>query len=197
MQKLIQLSLFWCLLGVAPAHAEDETPSVATQIMARAYVPNRTIPQGEVRLVQRDGAAVVQSVLHTRFGKLAKKRITDKELKNWGDHRDATSYISAVEDAFNEYEKCRSAEGNQMALVIDFVDGPVSARVEFSFVHVSREKHGFDIRPSTIWRSLPVTRDYLRKDQEYILADAFQEDSDEPLDCLRRFRTGPESRPHE
>ncbi len=197
MQSLVRLSLLGILLGGVTLHAQDKGSSVDPHILARICVPNRVIPQGEVRLVRRGGTAVVQTVLQTRFGKRVMNRITHNELRNWGDHRDAASYIDALEDAFAEYEKLRSAEGKQMALVIDFVDSPVSARVEFSFSMASHEKHGFDIQPSATWRSLTVSRDYLRKDQEYILTNSFKKGAAETLDYLHRLRTGPESLQHE
>jgi len=197
MQNLIRLSLLGILLGGISVHAQNKGSPVDPHILARVYVPNRVIPQGEVRLVRRGCTAVVQTVLKTRFGERVMNRIIHTEMRDWGDHRDATSYLDALEDAFAEYEKRRLAEGKQMALVIDFVDSPVSAQVEFSFSRVSHEKHGFDIQPSAAWRSLAVSRDYLRKDQEYILTDSFKEGAAETLEYLHRLRTGTESFQHE
>ncbi|MEZ5278195.1 MAG: hypothetical protein R3F07_17570 [Opitutaceae bacterium] len=116
-------------------------------------------------------------------------RITENERGNWGDQQDAANYIGALQDAFSEYENRRLKQGRQTALVIEFIDGPDSARVEFRFSPVSRERSGFDIHPSPAWRIVPVSRDYLRRNQEFILVDAFKDGAAKPLDLLHRFRS--------
>ena len=166
-------------------------------IVARAFVPNAMLPQGEVRLLRRGRETIVQSVLHTRFGNRVKHRISGNERRNWGEHPDALAYMSALDGAFAEYEKNKDTSARDVALSIDFVDHVDASRVDFSFPPVSRDKHGFHIEAAPVWRSLDLSADYVRKNQEYILADTFNKDADELIEHLRAHQTPRENMGHE
>ena len=68
------------LAHVCPCGEENLTSADAL-VIARAYVPNSIIPQGEVRLLSRGGETTVQTVLHTRFAKRVKNSIISN--LNW------------------------------------------------------------------------------------------------------------------
>ena len=158
-------------------------------VLARASVPNAALKQGEVRLVQRDGDTIVQTVLHTRFPNLVKKRIAGNEQKNWADNPDAASYLAALDDALEQYALRKRATEEPVALVIDFVDGLNSDRVDFSFGPVGQDDDGYAVRQAVLWRSLSMSMDYVRRNQEYILADTFRKEAADVLEKLWNARS--------
>jgi hypothetical protein len=146
-------------------------PAFCDSILARAEVPNRIIPQGEVRLVERGAEVVVQSVIETRFPGKVLSKIVKSERKNWPGNPEMETYVTALEEAFAEY-------GNRTmgtSLAIDFVAGPGGTRVDFSFP------------PAAVSRSLPLSAAYVQKNQEYILADAFGKQAGAVILTLRKL----------
>lgn len=166
-------------VGSGSAHAE---------VLARAWVPNGVVPQGEVRLVSRNGEAVVQTVLHTRFERRVERTISGKEQQNWDDHADALAYISTLKEAVGEYVRRKAASAEAVALVIDYVAGPETARVDFSFSRVRREKNGLRVSSAVVWQGLALSTDYVRRNQELILADAFGDGAKKAIRELHSIR---------
>lgn len=141
----------------------------AETIVARIDVPNRFIPQGEVRLVDRGTEIVVQSAIKTRYPGKVFRKISKSEKINWPGNPEMEFYLSALEAAFAEYEKREKGT----VLTIDFTAGPGGTRVDISFP------------PAAVWRSLPLSAVYVQKNQEYILADAFGKEADAVIKKLR------------
>lgn len=152
-------------------------------ILARADVPNRIIPQAEVRLVRRGEEMVVQSAILPRFPNKVRNKIVSSEQVNWPGNADAEIYAAALEEAFLEYSKAHDSKTT--ALIIDFVSSSKSARVDFIFADAARSKQGITIQPAPVWRSLDLSDDYIKKNQEYILIDAFGKDADALIQTLR------------
>jgi hypothetical protein len=175
------------ILSAVTGVAADGVPATV-EIVARADVPNSVVPQGEVRLARQGDDTIVRSILQTRFLKRAQNRIIGKERQNWGDHADATAYLEALAAAFVEYEARKADAGKHVALAIDFIDGPRSARVDFSFPPVSRDEHGYHTPPADAWRSLALSRAYVRRDQELILADVFEKRATALIERLQTYR---------
>ena len=168
------------------------------EVLARAWVPNAVLPQGEVRLLSLDGEVVVQSVLRTRFEGRVESHIAGNERRNWGDHADAAAYVAALEEAFREYKRRTSSAPGALALVIDFASGPDAQRVDFRFAPVSKNKEGLQVGPAPSWRTLSLSAEYIMKNQERILADAMGDRADEARRTLRNLRPSPsEGRTHE
>lgn len=168
-------------LAVVPARASDE-------VVARAYVPNRWLPQGEVRLVRRDDAVAVQTVLLTRFETRVERYILEQEEANWPEHPDAEAYARALRDAVAEYRDRRDEVGREVGLVIDFVQEGEATEVRFGFASVRRTGDGFAVDAVSPWSRLDPTDDYVRRNQELILEDAFADRAGEVLDRLRADR---------
>ena len=188
MRLLLRLDILCCLFFSASTLVGFGNPLDNTVILARAYVPNGLFPQGEVRLIQRGSETIVQSVLQTRFVKRVRDHIAKNEQNNWRQHPDAAAYLRSLDEAFLEYQNRKESGKNEVALAIEFIDAPNAARVDFSFPMMSQDKHGFHVQPTKIWKSLKLSSDYIRKDQEHILVDAFKKRAADPLDHLHAYR---------
>jgi len=121
-------------LGASPGIARpagsarlyDGSPDI---VVLRAFVPSEDRPQGEVRLIRRGEAVVMQTVLYTRFLKRVVEEIRKKELASWpGDregHEDARKYIEAVQKARNrilERFAARTNRGDRLQkMLIEFI----------------------------------------------------------------------------
>ncbi|WP_372806907.1 hypothetical protein [Pontiella sp.] len=164
-------NLLFSLLLALPAFTEDF-------VLAHSEVPNRLIPQGEVRLITRGSDAVVQSAIKTRYPGRVLSKITKSEKENWPGNAEMETYIAALETLFAEYEQREKGT----VLLIDFISGPGGSRVELS------------IEPAPPWRTLKLSSAYVQKDQEYILADAFGRKADDVIKKLRALT--PMENPH-
>lgn len=175
------LSVVWTGLLVTRGFAATGTPE--NVVLARADMPNRFIPQAEIRLVKRGEEMVVQSAILPRFPDKVLKKITSSEQKNWPCNSDSATYIDALDAAFTEY----LGEYNlkTTALVIDFVSNTESNRVDFFFAPAERDETGIVLQTAPIWKSLILSDDYIKKNQQYILADAFGKEAATLLGTLR------------
>jgi len=94
----VALVALWAAAAVA-----EPTDRSRDAIVARKVIEARGRDHGELRLVRRGGAAVVQTLLVTRSLKRAVARIRDKEAANWPQdgHGYGASrvYVEAVEEA--------------------------------------------------------------------------------------------------
>ena len=137
-------------------------------VLAAAKMPNRIIPQAEIRLIKRGEDVAVESIIQTRFPGKVHSKIVKSEQTNWPGHSDAAAYLAALEEAFMKYKK-------DTVLTICFIAGPGGTRVDFRFP------------PAPAWRSLPLSAAYVQKNQEYILADAFEYNAADIIQTLRKL----------
>ncbi len=191
MQVVQRYKLMLALLACTWTSGAESRGSDEAVMIARADVPNALIPQGEVQLFGRRGETIVQTVLHTRFPTRVKNSIIRKERTNWGVHPDAGTYIRNLSDAFSEYKKRRKTGSKDVALVIRFITGSGSSRVDFSFSALLHSKRGFHIQPADVWRSVSFAEDYIRRNQAYIVRDVFKKRAEELLNRLHEDRLYP------
>lgn len=165
---------------LSPAFA---TETEGSEILARANMPNNLFPQAEVRLVKRDCEMVVQSAILPRFPDKVRHKIVSSEEKNWPGDSDSKAYVAALENAFDAYR--REHDMKTTALVIDFVSAPNDTRIDFLFSAAERNKTGITLQPASVWCSLSLSHHYIRKNQEYILIDAFGKRADALIETLK------------
>ncbi len=103
------LAVLLLALFTAPAAAAEGKPASdhvllldgsRDEIVRSEFVPSREQPVGEVRLVRRGPAVVMQTVLYTKFLKRVVAEIRKKEEAAWprgrDGHGDAVRYVDAV-----------------------------------------------------------------------------------------------------
>lgn len=184
-----------CVMLTLACVADDSR----SPIVARAKVPNAWTPQGEISLFQRGTHIVVRTLLVTRFDSKVKRHIETAEQTNWGTGHDSTQYVAALSSAFVEYHTRRKTWQGQgeAALQIDFIDDGDSSRVEFCFPSVDKQKDGWLPETTNTWKMLPVTTNYLVRNQELILLDSFHEKAADVLTQLQALRESREGVGHE
>jgi hypothetical protein len=156
----------------------------------RTFVPDEVRKVGEVRLLTRGDADVVETVLYTPLLRRVVREIRQKEMKNWPDgaagHEDAVRYVDALERAERTLSARLGGEGSDdrvRRLLIEFVLTPTQAAVVLS--RFESQGEGDDVRvvahePLAV---LELSRDYVRRNMRLIAADSFAVDG-ESLDRL-------------
>jgi len=99
------------------------------EIVRSEFVPTEEQPVGEVRLIRRGQAVVMQTVLHTALLKRVVAEIRKKELASWPPerkgHGDAQEYIDAITTAqqrIQERYRQREDRGDRrQKMLIEFI----------------------------------------------------------------------------
>jgi hypothetical protein len=177
--------------AAAPAAAPAPTPTPDSRaalldishdvVVDRAFVPSAERPQGEVRIVRRDGHVVVQTLLYTRVLKRVVRSIGDKERRNWPEgaagHDDMERYLAALETfrlaAAEPPDTGATQTERRVQMLIEFIDAPAAPLVALGAA--TFEGTGKDVRVRARAKpSVPVvSADYVRRNMPLIVADAF------------------------
>lgn len=154
--------------------------SGADRVVARTDVPSTTRKVGEVRLVTRGGATVVQTLLATRLLGRVVAEIRKKEEAGWTANQpgyvDMLRYLNALEGAEKTLRAKREAApggDRRMRLAIELVASDDAAGVvfaEFDGDEADGQLRPTARRPLTV---LPLERVYVLRNMRLILADAF------------------------
>lgn len=143
------------------------------ELIAAAPLPNRWMPQGEMRLQTTTNEARIEVVLHTRFLDRVLRAITDKEKANWGaDNSDAQRYVTALADARAQL-KTRHQTGPYENLVIEFVAATTGTVVRLSSANVTSANETPRLRIEGVapLTSFAPSPEYVRRNMALILAD--------------------------
>ena len=174
--------IVWML---ACAHAQAASipafDAATDRVVRRKIVPNDARHQGEVRLVARGDAVVVQTLLATRVLKRVVAEIRKKEERNWpvgaAGHDDMVRYVDAVQAVAEQLAAARPDERQRLLIeLVATADGGGIVVGEFE-----GEEAGGVIRPTSA-RTIAtpaVDRSYLLRNMRLILADAFELDESE------------------
>jgi hypothetical protein len=153
------------------------------RVVARTVVPDDIRRQGEVRLVTRGDATVVQTLLATTVLRRVVAEIRKKEERNWpadaACHADMLRYVDAVAAAARELEEAAGDEGARRRLVIEFV--AAADRGGILIGEFQGDRVDGALRPTSVrvMATPAVGRDYLLRNMRLILADAFDLEDDE------------------
>ena len=129
----LALAAFSCAAGAGegkPAAADARLlDGSRDEVVRAAFVPSEEQPVGEVRLVRRRDAVVMQTVLYTKFLKRVVAEIRRKELAAWPrdrrGHDDSMRYVDAVAAAqagIQERFRRREDRGDRrQRMLIEFI----------------------------------------------------------------------------
>lgn len=162
--------------ALAPALLQAD----ADQVLSRIVVPDPARRVGEVRLLSRAGAVVVQTLLSTKVLARVVGEIRKKEESAWPPgsrwHADSERYLGALQALQHELESRRTtvawAERRYRAL-IEFIADDSSAGVVVG-TWDGREVDGA-LEPTARSASAPLAlgRDYVLRNMRLILIDSF------------------------
>lgn len=190
----------WVLLPVTGiARAADVSPTLAPlleagqdELVNRTYVSPISKPIGEIRLVRRGDATVVQTALYTSMLKRVVAEIAGKESANWPQdrpgHEDAVRYVDALKAAQKKiWDSIPNNSRNpsiRQNLLIEFVSSPTAAAVFLLEYDLEDGPDGVEIHNRRLLTALELSRDYVLRDQTLIVADNFKVSEDEAKKLL-------------
>ena len=156
----------------------------ADQIVARTVVPSPAQKVGEVRLIRRGDADVVQTLLSTKLLTRVVSEIGKKEFANWPEgragHADAARYVAALEavsrqlhDRQPPFERGRD---RRLAMLIEFIASDVAVAVVVGTFHYDERGMQLPVTARTVLLPLDLPRAYVQPNMRLIAADAFQLD---------------------
>mgnify|MGYP005859514091 CR=1 FL=1 len=146
-------------------------PLVATAELALAsWVPNRWLPQGELRLYNEAAGPRIEIVLHTRFLDRVIRTIEQKERANWGNHPEAGRYLAALAQARRDPALMRT--DTRENFVIEFI-GSAEGQVRFltAAVATGSGTPGLRLEKPAPLASYTPDPTYLRENMARILMD--------------------------
>lgn len=163
-----------------PAALVDPT---SDRVVARTVVPNEGPKVGEVRLVTRGDATVVQTLLATKVLARVVAEIRKKEERNWPPdaegYRDMRRYLDALEAAAAGLRKQRDATGaggdadRRLRLLIEFVASRSASGVVFAEFDAAEIDGAIQPTSRRPIETLVLGRSYVFPNMRLILADAF------------------------
>lgn len=183
------------LTGLAAAAEAGRTPApggVRDEVVLAAFVPSADQPQGEVRLVRRGDAAVMQTVLYSRYLKRVVAEIRRKELASWPPsregHEDARRYIQAVLEARERIQRRfreRADRGDRrQKMLIEFILSGTASLVTISEPELEEVNGHMRVVSKRPIAALELSRTYVRGDIYEIARDALSLGRKEAKDVL-------------
>lgn len=150
------------------------------RVARAAPVPSADFPQAEVRLVRRDGAAVVQTVIVSALAGLVVSEIRKKEAALWPPerpgHGDSARYVEALERVYRAAERRfrnrASRRDRRRKLMIEFVLSDEEAIVAFLEPEVRGVPGGLRLGQRRTLEVLPLSRRYVRENMLEIAMDS-------------------------
>ncbi len=146
------------------------------KVHATVVVPEPSRKMGEVRLVSRGDATVVQTLLSTRLLSRVIAEIRSKEEHNWprGDES-VKGYVAALEAARDTVEKRDDGDwtDRRRRLLIEFVADADSAAVLVGTFRTPRDSVALVPGERELFATLALPRAYVLRNMRLILADSF------------------------
>ena len=187
----LSLLLLTC---AAAAWADDVVPSRLApwldasqdQLVRRTYVPSPERRVGEVRILRRGEATVVQTLLYSKLLSRVVGEIRKKEHANWPGSPDAAAYLEALakvqQTIWSRLPSNQRVADRRQKLWIDFVLAPGVALIgigAFEMEEKDGEVRVVSLEPLVV---LEPSRAYVERNQRLIAADSFQvEDAAAPV----------------
>lgn len=163
-----------------PARLRARLDARSDEVLARSPVPSAENPVGEVRLVRRGDADVVQTLLFTKLLARVVGEIRRKELANWPDdpgRAEALRYVEALAAAqqrlARELESRPPAADRRQKLWIEFVVAPGAAFVAIGTFELETRDGELRAAQREPIAFLEPSRAYVLGNARLIAADSF------------------------
>jgi len=166
-----------------------------TEVLIR-YTPVPADPpyQGEVRLLRRDSAQVVQTLLKSKVMNHVIAAIQKKELKNWPQDRegqvDSRSYTDELVKAYHvvrvrakDRQKTRE---RHLQLMIEFVLEGERGYVALYAPTLTQEGDRLVLQKKDFLKKLPLSRNYVQRNMQLIIQDSFQLEAGKASELLQQ-----------
>jgi len=181
--------LLLCCAWAAAAPAEPLVPqrlaplldAAHDRIVQRSFVPSEEQKVGELRLVRRGAAEVVQTLLYTKVLGRVVGEIRKKELANWPadqpGHADATRYVETItavqKQIWDRLPRTESARDRRQKMVIEFVLTGSSALIAVGSFEMDETEGEVRVLRRELLVVLEPSRHYAERNMRLIVADSF------------------------
>ena len=159
------------------------------QLIRYAPVPAEPPYQGEVRLLHRDSALVVQTLLNSKVMQRVVGAIQKKELNDWPQNLEGSSdsrrYVEELVKA-HQIIRGRADEGQRyLQLMIEFVLDGQQSYVTLYAPTLTQKGDRLVLQKKELLKKLPLSRTYVYKNMLFIMQDCFQLDVVKALELVR------------
>lgn len=187
--RAVSICLTLCALAV-PCRAADVAvpPALAAafadggdRVVRQAFVPDPDHRVGEVRLIQRGDAVVVQTLLYTRILSRVVAEIEKKETTNWAPPQpgseDAARYVAALraarEAVYRNTPRSDPRDTPRQKMLIEFLLRPSTAAVYLGGFDMAEEGGSVRVTGRRPLAVLELSRRYVSRNMRLIVADSF------------------------
>ncbi len=159
-----------CALLASPRETSPADP--ARDILVRkVFIPSEKRIHGELRLVKRGNATVLQTLLYSRFLRLGLDSIRSKELYYWPasqpGHEDSARYLAAIESAkktvFADFDAREDKGDPRQKMLIEFVLSKGEASFAVCEVELDQQGQQVTIRSRKLLVIESVSRAYVAR----------------------------------
>ena len=163
-------------------------------LIRRAPVPAEPPYQGEVRLLRRGSAQVVQTLFKTKVMNHVIAAIQKKELRAWPQDRegsaDSRRYTEELVQAYHTVRiraKDRQDVGDRhLQLMIEFVNEGERCYVALYAPTLAQEGDRLVPQKKELLKKLPMSPNYVQKNMQLILQDSFKLDAGKAKELLQQ-----------
>lgn len=191
--KKVLLCLMICLLLPQLSLAKQED---AETVIRHTPVPEEPPYQGEVRVVRRGSAQVVQTLLYSKVMIRVIGAIQRKESKAWPKERegaeDSRRYAEELMQAYllvKERAKERQKTGEReryLQLMIEFVHDGDKSYVALYAPSLTQDEERLVLNKKELLKKLPLSPGYVRKNMQLIVQDSFRLDAGQAAGLLQQ-----------
>jgi len=182
-------ALLLSLAGAAPGFADPVVPPRLAPLLdashdrriERAFVPTPEEKVGEVRLIRRGDAAVVQTLLYSKLLARVVAEIRKKELANWPEgqpgHDDALRYVEMLagvqKQIWDRMPRDEVGADRRQKMGIEFVLAKQAAFVAVGAIAISDEDGEVRVMSFEPIEVFEPSRGYVQRNMRLIAADSF------------------------
>lgn len=190
MKKMLLLFMICLLLPELSFAAQG----ASELLIRRAPVPAEPPYQGEVRLLRRGSAQVVQTLLRTKVMNHVIAAIQKKELRDWPQERegsaDSRRYTEELVQAYHAVRiraKDRQDVGDRhLQLMIEFVKEEERCYVALYAPTLTQEGDRLVPQKKELLKKLPLSGNYVQKNMQLILQDSFKLNAGKAKELLQQ-----------
>jgi hypothetical protein len=171
---------------VVPPKLAPWLDTAQDQIAQQAYVPNPAQRVGEVRILRRGDATVVETLIYSKIPSRVIGEIKKKENANWPGDPDAAAYLAALEQVQKTVASRMPPDGHRSdrrhKIWIDFVAAPEAAFIAIGSFRSALENGKLVVVSREPLALVQPSREYVERNQRLIAADSF--DVEDPATLL-------------
>jgi len=193
---VIRIFVF-CLACLLMATPSSNVQASTETLIWRAPIPAEPPYQGEVRLLRRDSALVMQTVLNSKVLRHVVAAIQKKEFSDWPEDRDgwidSRRYSDELYRAYESIQaraKGRKSSDRYLNLLIEFVLQERHSFVALYEPTLSKSGDQFSVQEKEVLEKMNTSRTYIYKNLQEIARDSFQLEEQEVLELLQPIPGG-------